>query len=256
MSAAAKALPAAAPHAVVVGGTKGLGLVVVERFLARGFDVTVLSRNPGEKHAGIPRVHHVPVDLEALTAFDAIDTARLTAPGPIRYLVLSQRFRGVGDPWAGEIQVGLNASKILIEGCAPFFASEGDRAIAVASSVYAQFVGGSQPVGYHVVKAGLNAMVRYYAWSLGRTGIRTNAIMPLSYVKDESRAFYQAQGELNAVYDRFVPLRRMGEAGENADAIDYLCSEKASFVNGQNLFVDGGVSVMWPEEVARSFSGL
>lgn len=243
-------------HAVVVGGTKGLGRVVVDRLLARDLAVTILSRTPPERHAGDPRVRHVATDLETLRSFDDIDVAALTAAGPIRYLVLSQRFRGQGDAWAGEIQVGLTASKILIEGCASLFAPAGDRAIVLVSSVYAEFVGGSQPVGYHVVKAGLNAMTRYYAWSLGRGGIRVNGIMPLSYVKDESRAFYRDQTTLNAVYDRFVPLRRMGEAGENADTVDFLCSEKASFINGQNLFVDGGVSVVWPEEVARSMAGV
>lgn len=138
-----------AGHAVVVGGTKGLGLAIVDRFVARGYDVTVLSRNPSPKHAGETKVRHVPVDLEGLSKIEDIDLGTLTAAGPIRYLVLSQRFRGAGDPWAGEIQVGLTASKILIEGLAGAFATEGDRAIAVVSSVYAQFVGGSQPVGYH-----------------------------------------------------------------------------------------------------------
>jgi len=242
-------------HAVVVGGTRGLGLTVVERFLARGFEVTVLSRHPAEKHAENPLVHHVAIDLEKLSAFHERETAFFTARAPIHYLVFAQRFRGQDDPWNGEIQVGLNATKILIEGLADSFAESGDRAIAAVSSAYAEFVGGSQPVGYHVVKAGLNAMTRYYAWSLGGRGIRMNAVMPLTYVKDESRAFYDSQSLLKEVYQRFVPLRRMGEAADTADAIDYLCSERAAFVTGQSLFIDGGVSVVWPEETARSFSG-
>ena len=241
-------------HAVVVGGSRGLGLVVVDRFLARGFFVTVLSRRPSDRHIGDRNVRHLAVDLETPAGANGVwDEARAVA-GPIRYLALCQRFRGQGDPWAGEIQVGLTASRDLIEGFGAHFCESGDRAIGVVSSVYAQFVGSSQPVGYHVVKAGLNELVRYYAVEFGRRGVRVNAIMPLTYLKDESRHFYAANAKLTDAYDKLVPLGRMGEAADSANALDFLCSEKASFINGQSLFIDGGVSVVWPEEAAKAFA--
>jgi NAD(P)-dependent dehydrogenase (short-subunit alcohol dehydrogenase family) len=245
-----------ARHAVVVGGTRGLGLVVVERLLSRGFDVTILSRSPSPRHAGNSKIRHVAVDLEAVDSLRGCWTRACDAVSPISYLLLCQRFRGQGDPWNGEIKVGLTASKYLIEGFADHFTPAGDRAIGVVSSVYAQFVGSSQPVGYHVVKAGLNEMVRYYAATLGRRGIRVNAIMPLTYMKDESRHFYEENAGLTDVYERLVPLRRMGHADDSANALNFLCSEQASFINGQSLFIDGGVSVVWPEEVAKSFARL
>jgi len=243
-------------HAVVVGGTRGLGLVVVERFLARGCNVTVISRNPSQRHAGSPQVHHLPADLEHAESLDGIWTKAYDALGSINYLVLCQRFRGTGDPWDGEIRVGLTASKRLIEGFADHFTPAGDRAIGVVSSVYAQYVGSSQPVGYHVVKAGLNEMVRYYAATLGRRGIRVNAIMPLTYLKEESRQFYEGNAGLMDLYGRLVPLGRMGSSEDSANALSFLCSEQASFINGQSILIDGGVSVLWPEEVAKSFAGL
>lgn len=245
-----------AQHAVVVGGTRGLGLVVVERLLSRGFNVTVISRRPSPRHTGNSRVRHIAVDLEAVDSLDGVWTKACDYLGQISYLVLCQRFRGQGDPWEGEIQVGLTASRCLIDGFAEYFTSTGDRAIGVVSSVYAQFVGASQPIGYHVVKAGLNEMVRYYASTLGRRGIRVNTIMPLTYMKDESRQFYESNARLMDVYERLVPLRRMGHAEDSANALNFLCSEQASFINGQSLLIDGGVSVVWPEEVARNFAGL
>jgi NAD(P)-dependent dehydrogenase (short-subunit alcohol dehydrogenase family) len=242
-------------HAVVVGGSKGLGLVVTDNFLARGMQVTVLSRTPADKHANDPRIRHVKVDLgETHSIQAALDVLRAAMPDDaVRYLVLCQRYRGSGDPWTGEIQIELTASRQLIEGLTDAFCETGDRAIGIVSSVYAQFVGSSQPIGYHVAKAGLNAMVRYYAFSLGQRGIRINAIMPLTYIKETSRAYYQSQPQLMSRYSRLVPLRRMGEARDSANALDFLCSEKASFINGQCLFVDGGVSAVWPEEIAERF---
>jgi len=243
-------------HAVVVGGTRGLGRVVVERFLARSCAVSVISRQRPADFPERPGLRHFSADLERSESLAGLWSRIAEAGGPVSYLVLSQRFRGEGDPWAGEIQVGLTASRDLIEGFAEHFTAAGDRAIGVVSSVYAEFVGTSQPVGYHVVKGGLNAMVRHYAASLGRRGIRVNAIMPLTYLKRESRAFYEQNETLMTTYRRLVPLGRLGTAEESADALDFLCSERASFINGQCLFLDGGVSVVWQEEVAKSFAGL
>jgi NAD(P)-dependent dehydrogenase (short-subunit alcohol dehydrogenase family) len=243
-------------HAVVVGGTRGLGRIVVERFLARGCSVSVVSRQRPADFQERKALGHFAADLECPDGLAGLWTRVCETFGPVSYLVLSQRFRGQGDPWAGEIQVGLTASRDLIEGAIPHFADTGDRGIGVVSSVYAEFVGSSQPVGYHVVKGGLNAMVRHYAATLGRRGIRVNAIMPLTYLKPESRTFYESNEKLTDTYRRLVPLGRLGTAEESADALDFLCSERASFINGQCLFLDGGVSVVWPEEVAKSFAGL
>jgi NAD(P)-dependent dehydrogenase (short-subunit alcohol dehydrogenase family) len=243
-------------HAVVVGGTRGLGRVVAERFLARGCVVSVVSRQRPADFPDQTDLQHFPADLERIEGFPGVWSRIAEIGGSVDYLVLSQRFRGKGDPWTGEIQVGLTASRDLIEGFAAHFAETGDRAIGIVSSVYAEFVGSSQPVGYHVVKGGLNAMVRHYAATLGRRGIRVNAIMPLTYLKQESRAFYEKNDKLMDTYRRLVPLGRMGTAEESADALDFLCSERASFINGQCLFLDGGVSVIWPEEVAKTFAGL
>ena len=128
------------PHALVVGGTKGLGRVVADRFLARGCTVTTLSRNaPG---SALPDgMHHIAADLETLDNAGAIVAEALETGGPLSYLLLCQRYRGTGDPWTGEIQVGLTASRLLIDEFAPFFHADGDRAIGVVSSVYADFVG-------------------------------------------------------------------------------------------------------------------
>jgi NAD(P)-dependent dehydrogenase (short-subunit alcohol dehydrogenase family) len=80
--------------------------------------------------------------------------------------------------------------------------------------------------------------------------------MPFTYLKRESRAFYENNEKLMDVYRRVVPLGRLGTAQESAHAIDFLCSDRASFINGQCLFLDGGLSVVWQEDVARTFTDL
>jgi NAD(P)-dependent dehydrogenase (short-subunit alcohol dehydrogenase family) len=240
-------------HVVVVGGSKGLGRAVSTRFAEQGYAVTVISRNPPTPETGLK---HVAADLETMTSSEAVVHEVLRVGGNIRYLIFCQRYRGSGDLWQGEIQVSLTATRLLINGFADHFCQDGDRAIGVVSSVYAEFVGGSQPESYHVAKAGLNQLVKYNAWVMGRKGIRINAIMPLTYLKAESRDFYLANEALMRLYQQFVPMGTLGRAEDSANLLEFLCSEKASFINGQAIFVDGGVSVIWPEELAKSMAGL
>jgi len=235
-------------HVVVVGGSAGLGKATAARFSERGFAVTVISRNPPPPETS---VKHVSADLESMTSSDTVVSDVIREGGKIRYLIFCQRYRGSGDPWQGEIQVSLTATRLLINGFSDHFCPDGDRAIGVVSSVYAKFVGGSQPDSYHVAKAGLNQLVKWNAWRLGRKGIRINAVMPLTYIKAESRDYYVGNEALTGLYESFVPLGRIGSAEDSVNLLEFLCSEKASFINGQAIFVDGGVSVVWPEELTR-----
>lgn len=244
-------------HALVIGGTKGLGKEVVKNFLNRDFGVSILSRNPPTDES-LQDCHHISADLEELSGVSDWVEAILSFGGPLNYVVFCQRYRGEGDIWQGEMQVTLTATKVLMEALSNHFSLENnaDRAIVVVSSVYAEYVGGSQPLGYHVAKAGLNQIVRYAAWDMGRKGIRVNGVMPLTYLKPESKDFYLSQESLMRLYEQFVPLKRMGEVEDSVSLIEFLCSPKASFINGQCIFVDGGVSVVWPEELARKISGI
>lgn len=235
-------------HVVVVGGSKGLGKVVAERFVELGYSVTVISRN---RPLTEMRVNHVATNLETMTSSDAIVNEVVRLGGKIKYLIFCQRYRGSGDPWQGEIQVTLTATRLMINGFAEHFCEGGDRAIGVVSSAYAKFVGGTQPESYHVAKAGLNQLVKYNAWVMGRKGIRINVIMPLTYLKAESRDYYLANEALMNLYQNFVPMGAIGRAEDSVNLLEFLCSEKASFINGQAIFVDGGVSTIWTEDLAK-----
>jgi NAD(P)-dependent dehydrogenase (short-subunit alcohol dehydrogenase family) len=80
--------------------------------------------------------------------------------------------------------------------------------------------------------------------------------MPLTYLKEESRNYYLSNEPLMRLYQQFVPIGTIGRVEDSANLLEFLCSEKASFINGQAIFVDGGVSVIWPEEIAKSMAQL
>ncbi len=166
-----------------------------------------------------------------------------------------QRFRGAGDPWEGEIQTTLSATKTLIDELVADFHPEGG-AIVLVSSNASRFVARDQPLGYHVAKAGLNQMMRYYAAALGKKGIRVNAVSPCAVLKEESRRYYLENEKLHALYRRITPLGRMGTAEEVAHVIAFLCGPQSSFVTGQELNVDGGTSLLLHDSLARELTAL
>jgi NAD(P)-dependent dehydrogenase (short-subunit alcohol dehydrogenase family) len=244
-------------HALIVGGTRGLGREVVRILASRGSQVSVIGRrDPPEGDRQIPNVRHWIADLlDGEAALRAAESA-VGRIGPLNYLIFCQRYRGKDNDWAGEIQVSLTATKELIEALVPRFAPEGDRGIVLVSSVFGERVGEGQPLSYHLGKAGINHMGKFYAVSLGRKGIRVNVVTPFTFLKEESKDFYLNNKELYALYREMVPLGRMGTAEDSANAVAFLCSPAASFINGQNLYVDGGLSVVWPETLARKLKSI
>src|SRR5690606_16293005 len=93
-------------------------------------------------------------------------------------------------------------------------------------------------VAYGTSKAAVIHLTKQFAAELGELGIRVNCVAP-GPVRTKLAMAVHAPEIISAYYDA-IPLNRYGEAREVAEAVVFLCSEKASFVSGQTLAVDGG----------------
>jgi hypothetical protein len=230
------------PHSILIGASKGIGLVLARSLALAGHKVTVLARTAPE---GIDGVSSHSIDLaNAREVADAI--ARLRAEPAFSELVFLQRLRG-GDPshaWRDEIAISLDATRAIIDGLVAGRPEGRPGSIVVVSSLASEFVVADQPIGYHAAKAALNAMVRYYAVTLA-PGIRVNALMPGQVLKEEAEAYFREHPDVYEARVRHTPLRRMGTADELARLISFLCSEEAAFVTGQVLVADGGMSLVF-----------
>lgn len=238
-------------HYVVVGGSRGLGRAFAEAVTARGDRASTISRNaPTEGADAALNDGCYPCDItrasEAAATLDKIRSER----GEFDSLAFFQRYRAAGDDWEGEWQTSLTATRTIIERSVPHFASGGLKSIVVTSSVNADFISPQLPPGYHLAKAGLVQLAKYYACKLGPLGIRVNAVCPSTFVKPENAAYYDAHPEVVARLAKASPLGRMANHREITDVVFFLLGEQASFVTGQSLTVDGGISLQWHEHLA------
>lgn len=243
-------------HSLVIGGTRGVGRETVKLFLEQDHIVSVIGkRQPTTVENVSDNVRYWCVDFCDDSALDEVLLAVLNR-GALNNIVFSNRYRGGGDTWNGEIATSLSATKKIVERLAGNFATDTTNSIVFTSSIVSHLVADEQPVGYHIAKAGLNQMARYYAMTLGKQGIRVNTVSPSIFIKDESREYYREHPELCSLFSKITPLGRICEASEIASVISFLCSSAASFITGQDIVVDGGISLQAQPTLARKLQPI
>jgi NAD(P)-dependent dehydrogenase (short-subunit alcohol dehydrogenase family) len=244
-------------HYLIIGGTRGIGRVIVQNIAKEHHTVSVIGRQSRPvTDRKDQNVHYWFMDLSDEKNLTQTLSGIVKRNGKLSHLIFCQRYRDTKDNWQGELAISLSATKKIIEHVCDHFDDTFEKSIVMLSSVASSLIGPEQPLSYHVAKAGLNQLVRYYAVMLGPKGIRVNSISPSTVLKDESRQFYLKNKKLQNLYKQIIPLGRMGTAGDISDVVAFLCSSKSSFITGQNIIVDGGLSLQSHEALARTLASL
>jgi NAD(P)-dependent dehydrogenase (short-subunit alcohol dehydrogenase family) len=241
-------------HAIIIGGTRGLGRVVAKLLAADGMKVSVLGAHECDPADHKLRgVRFYQADVTDGAAVEAVLKAIVREQGRPSYVVFAQRYRGAKErSWEGELELMLSVPRMVLTLLRSRFSAKGDRAVVFVSSPAGRFVVLEQNDAYHATRAALGGLMRWYAATWGGDGIRCNMVTPGAFIR-ELPGGKRFTPPAASGYARFVPLGRMADASDVAKVVRFLCSGEAGFVTGQELLVDGGASVLGQEALAMRF---
>ncbi len=237
--------------AVVTGGSKGIGRAIALGLAAEGVDVAICARNEEQLRAAERKILEYGVkayaatcdvgDAAALETF--LDNARAQL-GRIDILVNNVSALGGGRndlaAWEGNINLDLMASVRAANKVIPWMKEAGSGNIIFISSISGLKGGGSGP--YSAIKAALISYSKTLALTLADKGIRVNTIAPGS-IEFPGGVWDQARKHNPERYHStlaVIPSGRMGRPEEVANVAIFLASERASWVTGACIPVDGG----------------
>jgi NAD(P)-dependent dehydrogenase (short-subunit alcohol dehydrogenase family) len=235
--------------AVVTGGGSGIGRATVEVLGREGATVAVFDRDAGAARnaAGPVNGYAYELDVRDSTAVDAAMQDVAAKLGGVHILVNNA---GLGDlrplhtiddkVWHRVLDVNLTGTFNTMRAAVPLMQEAGRGAIVNNASV-SGFTPTRNEAVYSAAKAAVIALTKSGALEYGPV-IRVNCVAP-GYVRTPLTAAFEQHPQAFAPIADGMPMRRMGEASEIAEVIAFLCSRKASYVTGQTIVVDGGVSL-------------
>ena len=265
----------AAATTIVSGGSRGLGLALVERLLARGDNVATFSRSGSARLEQLEADHPTRLHAELADAANSTELQRFVAAtvgrfGRIDHCVANAAVAHDGvlatlsDAAIDDmLAINLKGSIVLVRECVRqmLLQPRPSAPTAVGAEATQEAARGSLPGGssssivvvssvvamrgspglavYAATKAGLEGFARSLARELGPRGIRVNAIAP-GFLETDLSATLSPTDRARIV--RRTPLGRLGAAADVTGAILFLTGPQAAFMTGQTLTIDGGGS--------------
>ena len=232
--------------AIITGGGSGIGAATARRFAAEGATVAVLDRDAGTATAVAAEIngHAYALDVrDGDEVAEVIDRVAQTV-GRVDILVNNA---GSGDLrplhtvddklWHRLIDVNLTGTFNATRAAIPFMLETGGGAIVNNASV-SGLAPTRNEAAYSAAKAGVISLTKSAALEYGPT-VRVNCVAP-GHVRTPLTAVWEQMPDAFAPIAEAIPLGRIGEADEVAEAILFLASDRASYITGQTLVVDGG----------------
>ena len=236
-------------RALVTGGSGGIGSAISRRLAADGLHV-IIHANSQLASAQALADHIVSEGGQAqAVAFDVTDASATTAAlqalleqGPIQVLVNNAGihddaiFPGMRlDQWQRVLDVSLNGFFHVTQPLTlPMIRTRWGRIITITS--VAAVAGNRGQVNYSAAKGALHAATKSLALEVASRGITVNAVAPGIIDTDMTRGSFSTED-----IARMVPMKRAGKAEEVADLVGFLASERAAYISGQIISINGGI---------------
>ncbi len=223
---------------IVTGGSRGIGAAIVRRFRENGDKVVFFYKNSNVcdplcvKGDITDPIKVKRMIAEAAALLGGIDVLINNAG-----IAQSALMGDISDTdYMTMINTDLSGSFYCCREVIPYFLRDHSGAIVNISSMWGE-VGASMEVHYSAAKAGVIGLTKALAKELGPSGVRVNCVTPGMIDTDMNRGY--SEDDIQAIVDE-TPLMRIGKPEDVAEAVFFLASDKASFITGQILGVNGG----------------
>ena len=245
--------------AVITGSAQGIGKAIAQRLYDKGANVVISDINIEEGRLTAKllgdRAMFIACDISNAEQVNSLIKTTTDCLGSLDIMVNNAGINSA-DPkdrvtidkypdetWLKMINIDLNGTFFCCKAAAQVMIRQRYGSIINIGSV-AGIVALRLQIGFVAAKAGILKMTEAMGCELAEFGIRVNAVSPGSTLTDSTHhLFYGEQGSFSKMAERvlsFIPQGRAGEAVEIADAVVFLASDSASYINGHNIVVDGG----------------
>lgn len=242
--------------AVVTGAAMGIGKACAERLIGRGARVVLADIDvaAGQEVADAlgDNARFIRVDVRSLDDMQSMAEFTDATFGGVDILVnnAARAMGGIVDEideedWQTVIDTNLTSVWRGMKVCVPLMRKRGGGAVINMSSVQG-LIGFKGWPAYAAAKGGINALTKQTAVDLAPDGIRVNAVAPGTIMTPLNQKLFDSMddpSELIETWNRAHPIGRFGEANEVAELVTYLASDRASFITGEIIRVDGGLAV-------------
>ena len=232
--------------AIVTGAARGIGLATTQLFLAEGRQVVMIDRDAqalADAAAGLAGATPILCDVSDPAQVAQMVPQALAALGHVDALVNNAGVAEFGPieetdfaAWRRVMATNLDGVFLMTQALTPALKEARGAIVNIAS--ISGLRASTLRVAYGTSKAGVIALTQQQAAELGEYGIRANAVAP-GPVRTKLAMAVHTQEIIDAYHDA-IPLNRYGSETEIAEAIVFLCSDKASYITGQTLAADGG----------------
>ena len=246
--------------AVVTGAARGIGFGTATRFAEEGASVAILDldeTSAAEAAAKLPLVDGakavgIGADVSNTESADAAVERVVAELGGIHILVNNAGvtrdnllFKMTDDDWDLVMNVHLRGAFLMTRAAQKHFVAQKYGKIVNLSSVSA--LGNRGQANYSAAKMGIQGFTRTLGIELGRYGVNANAIAPGFIATEMTDATAARLGvsveDFRAAAAEANPVKRVGYPEDIAAAAAFLCSDEASYITGQTLYVDGGAKL-------------